>query len=92
MNNENFKPSHIVKVGETYTMSIGHNKKIIEVTALIEKRGNFELAQKHYADHSPPPEKKEFQPSAFYVTVKRDKGTGRPTKKDRRDQQDFTED
>lgn len=93
LNNETFKPSHIVKIGETYTMSIGHSKKIIEVTGLIEKRGSFELAQKHYLDHSPPPEKQEYQPSAFFkVNVKRDKGTGRPTKKDRRDIDEFSGD
>ena len=33
VNGENFKPSHFVKVGETYTLNISHNKKIIEVTA-----------------------------------------------------------
>jgi ribosome-associated heat shock protein Hsp15 len=91
LNDENLKPSHFVKVGERYSMSIGHVKKIIEVTALIEKRQSFEIAQKHYVDHSPQPEKKgEVLPSAFFkVNIKRDKGSGRPTKKDRRDQDDF---
>jgi ribosome-associated heat shock protein Hsp15 len=84
---ENFKPSHVVKIGERYTMSIGYDKKIIEVTALIEKRQSFEIAQQHYTDHSPVPEKKgEIFPSVFFKTnIKRDRGAGRPTKKDRRD-------
>jgi len=86
LNSDNFKPSHIVKLGETYTMNISHTKKIVEVTALLQKRVSFDLAQKHYIDHSPPPEKNEYQPSAFFkVNIKRDKGSGRPTKKDRRD-------
>lgn len=87
LDGENFKPSHMVKIGERYTMSIGYDKKIIEVTALIEKRQSFEIAQQHYTDHSPVPEKKgEFFPSVFFKTnIKRDRGTGRPTKKDRRD-------
>jgi ribosome-associated heat shock protein Hsp15 len=89
LDGENFKPSHVVKIGERYTMAIGHNKKIIEVTALTGKRQSFEIAQKHYTDHSPPPEKSEVLPSAFYVNIKRDKGSGRPTKKDRRDLDDF---
>lgn len=81
----NFKASHLVKLGEKYTLSIGHQKKILEVTGLIDKRGSFELAQKHYTDHSPPPEQNEMLPSAFFrVNIKRDKGSGRPTKKDRR--------
>lgn len=83
---DNFKPSHIVKIGEKYTLTIGNDKKIIEVTALLEKRGNFELAQKHYTDHSPPKTKQEKLDSVFFtVNIKRDKGSGRPTKKDRRD-------
>lgn len=93
LDNQNLKPSHVVKVGERYTMSIGYDKKIIEVTALIEKRQSFEIAQQHYTDHSPPPEKKgEVLPSAFFkVNIKRERGSGRPTKKDRRDMDDFSD-
>lgn len=87
--NENFKPSHLVKVGERYSMTISTVKKIIEVTALIEKRQSFEIAKQHYIDHSPPVEKIEILPSAFHVSIKRDRGTGRPTKKDRRDLDDL---
>jgi ribosome-associated heat shock protein Hsp15 len=91
LDDQNLKPSHVVKVGERYTMSIGYDKKIIEVTALIEKWQSFEIAQQHYADHSPPPEKKgEMLPSAFFkVNIKRERGSGRPTKKDRRDMDSF---
>lgn len=89
LDGDNFKPSHAVKIGERYTMAIGHNKKIIEVTALTARRQSFEIAQKHYTDHSPPAEKSEVLPSAFYVNIKRDKGSGRPTKKDRRDLDNF---
>jgi ribosome-associated heat shock protein Hsp15 len=91
LGDQNLKPSHVVKIGERYTMSIGYVKKIIEVTALIEKRQSFEIAQKHYIDHSPEPEKKgEILPSAFFkVNIKRERGSGRPTKKDRRDLDGF---
>lgn len=85
LNDENFKASHSVKIGERYTMTISSVKKIIEVTGLIEKRQSFDIARMHYTDHSPPVEKTEVFPSVFISTVKRDKGTGRPTKKDRRD-------
>jgi ribosome-associated heat shock protein Hsp15 len=92
LNNENFKPSHVVKVGERYAMTISTVKKIIEVSGLIEKRQGFEIAKQHYIDHSPPIEKGEILPSAFFVTVKRERGSGRPTKKDRRDLDGFGED
>lgn len=90
LNGDNFKPSHEVKVGERYTMSIGGNKKIIEVTGLLDKRQSFDVAKLHYTDYSPPPEKNEKLPPLFFKpTVRRDKGLGRPTKKDRRDIEGF---
>ncbi|MBK7667663.1 MAG: RNA-binding S4 domain-containing protein [Sphingobacteriaceae bacterium] len=86
LNETNIKPSHLVKIGETYTISVSANyKKIIEVTGLTDKRGNFEAAKKYYADHSPPMEKVDKQEKAFFtMNVKQEKGSGRPTKKDRR--------
>lgn len=83
---ETVKASHIVKIGERYQFMRGEQKTIIEVTALTDKRGNFETAKKHYADHSPPPEQNTKLPSMFFkVNIHREKGSGRPTKKERRD-------
>jgi ribosome-associated heat shock protein Hsp15 len=93
LNGENFKPSHVVRVGERYTMSIGTAKKIIEVSALLDKRQSFEIAQQHYIDHSPALEKSDRLPSLFFKSnVRREKGLGRPTKKDRRDIEGFETD
>lgn len=90
LNGDSFKPSHFVKIGEVYTMTIGHNKKIVEVLDLLDKRPSFEIAKNYYKDLSPEPVKHEMQPAAFFrPTVRREKGLGRPTKKDRRDQEDF---
>lgn len=89
LNDENVKASHVVKIGERYTMTISSVKKIIEVSGLIEKRQSFDIAKLHYIDHSPPVEKTEVFPSVFMSTVKREKGSGRPTKKDRRDIDNF---
>jgi ribosome-associated heat shock protein Hsp15 len=93
VNDQPIKASHSVKIGERFTLMIGHTKKILEVVALTENRGSFDIARKHYIDHSPPPEKKDFMPSAFFsVNIKRERGSGRPTKKDRRDIDDFSSD
>ena len=87
LNGEAVKASRNVKIGDEYTISYsGGIKKIIEVTALIENRQSFEIAQKHYLDKSPPIDKVVKLESLFFVpNIKRDKGTGRPTKKDKRD-------
>jgi ribosome-associated heat shock protein Hsp15 len=87
LNGEAVKASRNVKVGDEYTISYsGGVKKIIEVTALIENRQSFEIAQKHYLDKSPPIDKIEKLESLFFIpNIKRDRGAGRPTKKDKRD-------
>lgn len=91
LHGEALKASRLVKVGDEYTISFsGGIKKIIEVTALIENRQSYEIALKHYIDKSPPVEKVEKLESLFFVSnLKRDKGTGRPTKKDKRDIDDL---
>jgi len=87
LNGEAVKASRNVKIGDEYTISYsGGLKKIIEVTALIENRQSFEIAQKHYLDKSPPIVKVEKLESLFFIpNIKRDRGAGRPTKKDKRD-------
>ena len=80
------KPSHFVKIGETYTINLGAGlKKIIEVTELIDKRKEYELVKHCYIDHSPVIEKVEKQESVFKLNIQQEKGSGRPTKKNRRD-------
>lgn len=94
LNDEIIKAAHIVKIGERYTMSFPQGvKKIIEVTGIIDKRQSYDIAKENYIDHSPPIEKLERMPSVFFMpNMQRDRGAGRPTKKDRRDMDDFRKD
>ena len=94
LNDELVKAAHLVKIGERYTLSFAQGvKKIIEVTGLIDKRQSFEIAKENYIDHSPPIEKLERMPSVFFMpNMQRERGAGRPTKKDRRDMDDFRKD
>jgi ribosome-associated heat shock protein Hsp15 len=88
LNDQPIKSAHVVKIGERYTMSFPQGvKKIIEVIGFIEKRQSYEIAKANYIDHSPVNEKID---SAFFMpNMLRAKGTGRPTKKDKRDMSDF---
>lgn len=94
LNDELVKAAHLVKIGERYTLSFPQGvKKIIEVTGLIDKRQSFEIAKENYIDHSPPVEKLEHMPSVFFMpNMQRDRGAGRPTKKDKRDMDNFRKD
>jgi ribosome-associated heat shock protein Hsp15 len=81
----NFKASHHVKAGDIYHLKIGDEEKIIEAVTVIDKRVSFQSAQQHYIDHSPKSEKTANSKRIDGMgTFRREKGSGRPTKRDRR--------
>jgi ribosome-associated heat shock protein Hsp15 len=75
------KPSHIVKTGDTLTFVLHERPRIIEVVAGGDRRGPAPMAQLLYKDLSPPPAVRTAEPAQG----QRDAGTGRPTKRDRRE-------
>lgn len=85
LNDRSVKPAHEVSVGDTVQFRNPSGVKIFKVLTLIGHRVSPELAKTCYEDLSPPPEKNERMPSVFYNFIKREKGAGRPTKKERRD-------
>ncbi len=86
IDNEAVKASRYVKIGDTLTISKGPERFVIKVLKLIENRVSAPIAVTCYEDLSPPPTSSEQQlASAFYrPNITRDRGTGRPTKKERR--------
>jgi len=91
MNGQNLKPSHIVKINEIYSVQKGSDKRIIKVTGLLERRVDAKTAVTFYEDHTPVEETLAYK-SMFHTTnLSRDRGTGRPTKKDRREIDDLQE-
>lgn len=90
LNGDSFKASHLVKAGEVYSLNIGRDKKVLEVLSPLSKRGPFSLVSLHYKDLSPPAKTREQLPSAFFKTnIQRERGSGRPSKKERRDLDDL---
>ncbi|TCV20842.1 heat shock protein Hsp15 [Sphingobacterium alimentarium] len=89
LNGQNIKPSYVVKVGETYSVQKGIERKLIHVSALLERRVDAKTAVQHYEDHTPVEETYGFK-SVFHAPIlKRDRGAGRPTKRDRREIDDL---
>ena len=85
----NVKPSFQVQIGQVIIFQKGGIKYTVQVQKVIEKRIGAPLAQLCYLDLTPP-EDKERLPSAFSYNFEiRDKGIGRPTKKDRREIESF---
>ncbi len=94
---DKLKASSKISVGDTLLARVNHINRTIVVKKLIEKRVGAPIAQECYDDLTPPedlliPKMK----SAFLLpTAQREKGLGRPTKKDRRNidkHQDFNPD
>ncbi|WP_199139433.1 RNA-binding S4 domain-containing protein [Pedobacter sp. ASV12] len=85
LNGQNIKPSAIVKVGDVYQVSKGIEKKIIEVVELSYNRTDAKIAVTKYKDLTPVEETHAFKSVFHAPSLKRDRGTGRPTKKDRRE-------
>ncbi|MFN4123526.1 MAG: RNA-binding S4 domain-containing protein [Flavobacteriales bacterium] len=86
---ENVKPSKDVKVGDVYTIQIGMLQKTIRVTGLLEKRLSAKEAVAYYEDITPPEEYQKIALLKDFPFVQRDRGTGRPTKKERRELDDW---
>lgn len=88
----NVKPAKTVTIGDQYEVRTEEKKWIIEVTGLLPTRVSFELAIKNYLDLSPEQEIDKHQSSAFvFNTGKRQSKKGRPTKKEKRNLDDFLE-
>lgn len=76
------KPGTTVKVGDVLTFPQGPHIRVIEIVALADRRGPAPEAQQLYEDLDPPqPKPKNETPEAAL----REKGAGRPTKKERRE-------
>ncbi|HPH87665.1 MAG TPA: RNA-binding S4 domain-containing protein [Chitinophagales bacterium] len=81
---EAVKASYLLKIGQLINMNRQGEKWTLKSVKLIEKRVSAPLAAVCYEDLTPPEEKNKLQfPATFYEV--RDRGIGRPTKKDRRE-------
>jgi ribosome-associated heat shock protein Hsp15 len=74
------KPARPVHVGDRVEARVGDRDRVVEVARLIDKRVSAPLAAECLVDHSPPAPPREFVAPLF----RRDRGAGRPTKKDKR--------
>ncbi len=80
VNGDRAKAATHVKVGDRVVVRTGGIDRVVEVKQLLLKRVGAEPAAAAYVDHTPAPPPPEFvAPPSI-----RDRGSGRPTKKERR--------
>ena len=74
------KPATAVTVGDRVTANVHCDERVLEVVRIIEKRVGAPVAAECLVDHSPPPPLREHVVPLFT----RDRASGRPTKRERR--------
>ncbi|MGY0066673.1 RNA-binding S4 domain-containing protein [Streptomyces sp. QTS137] len=81
VNGERVKPAHSLRVGDEVRLRHDGRERVVVVKRLIRKRVGAPVAVQCYIDNSPPPPPRDAVAPAGI----RDRGAGRPTKRDRRE-------
>jgi ribosome-associated heat shock protein Hsp15 len=89
MNDQSVKPSRLIKPGVQIQLRRSGFTRTLEVLQLSEQRLSAKLIAEYYKDLTPQNEIDAFKARIARASAYRDPGTGRPTKKDRRDMDDF---
>lgn len=80
VNDRPAKPATPVVVGDRVQAFVHDVHRTVEVVRPIVKRVSASVAADCYIDHTPPPPPRESAPQLW----ERERGAGRPTKRDRR--------
>jgi ribosome-associated heat shock protein Hsp15 len=88
----NVKPAKDVKIGETYTVQQEHVLRTIKVVALLERRVSAKEVSAFVEDLTPSEAYNNVDRMKNTRFVFRPRGIGRPTKKDRRDIDEWFDD
>ena len=89
VNGADIKPSKGVKVGDVITARKGVVVYTYKVLELIDKRQGAKLVPRYAENLTPHEELDKLRAPVETFFLKRDRGAGRPTKKDRRQMEDL---
>ncbi len=81
VNGDRAKPATPVRIGDEVRVRADGPERIVVVSRVIERRVGPVPAAECYVDHTPPPPPRE----QVAVAAQRDRGAGRPTKRERRE-------
>ena len=84
INDTPVKPSREVKEGDVIQVQIEQLHKVVQVLSLIRNRVPAKMVPEVYADLTPKEEYERIEFMHAYKGEYRDRGAGRPTKKERR--------
>ena len=89
VNGSDIKPSKAVKVGDVITARKGVVAYTYKVLERIDKRQGAKLVPRYAENLTPQEELDKLRAPVETFFLKRDRGAGRPTKKDRRQMEDL---
>ena len=89
INGADTKPSKMVKPGDLIVARKGAVTYTYKVIQLIDKRQGAKLVPNYAENLTPPEELAKLRAPVETFFLKRDRGAGRPTKKDRRQMEDL---
>lgn len=81
VNGDRAKAAHALSIGDEVSLRTEAGPRVVVVRQLLKKRVGAALAAEALEDRSPPPP----APEERAIVGVRDRGTGRPTKRDRRE-------
>ncbi|WP_113697620.1 RNA-binding S4 domain-containing protein [Amycolatopsis albispora] len=79
VNDKPAKPATTVSPGDQVRARVGDRTRVVEVVRVIQKRVGAADAATCFIDHTPAP-----PPEAAIPVARRERGAGRPTKRERR--------
>lgn len=91
LNGADVKPSKAVKIGDLIVVRKGPVTYTYKVLALVDKRQGPKLVPNFVENLTPQEELDKLHAPVETFFLKRDRGTGRPTKKDRRQMDELWE-
>lgn len=79
------KPAREVKIGEIYNLRIAPITKTVKVIAPLDRRVGAKIVDRYMEDLTPASEYLKQMEARENPLLKREKGAGRPTKRERRE-------
>lgn len=92
MNGVQLKPSRTFHIGDAFSVRKGPVTFTYRILALTENRLGAKIVPEYMQDITPPDQLELLELAHMAAQSGRDRGTGRPTKKDRRDIESFMSD
>lgn len=86
------KPSRMIKEGDEISIKRTGLKRRLKVLKLTQNRLSAKLIADYYTDLTPKDEIEAYKARLTTITIYREPGTGRPTKRERRTLDDFFND